>query len=136
MQRLEDTRIHLKETVLKLEYDNKEFLTQFEAKAIDVTREILNNSEKQIKEQLQKLGITSTEIQSGENTTIHYSMSNKEAGAAIQKNARDLAAKRREANRAANAMLRAKSDVYKWTRNNPFIIPQRLTDTAEKAHQD
>jgi hypothetical protein len=136
MQRLEDTRIHLKEAVLKLEHDNKEFLTQFEARAIDITREVLNNSEKQIKEQLQKLGITSTEIQFGENTTTHYSMSNKEAGAAIQKYARDLAAKRREANRAANAMLRAQSDVYKWTSNNPFIIPQGLTDTAKKAHED
>lgn len=136
MQRLEDTRIHLKEAVLKLEYDNKEFLRQFETKANDVTREILNDSEKQIKDQLQKLGITSSEIQFGENTTTIYSMSNKQAGAAIQAHARALAAKRREANRAANAMLRAKSDVDNWTRSNPFIIPQSLTDTARRTHED
>ncbi len=133
---VDEIKTYLKEEILRLEYDNKEFIKQFEKKALDVTREILNNSEKQIKKELEHYGITSHEIQFGENSTTIYSMSNKEAGKGLQDAASELAKSRREVNKSGLKSIKSREEVENISKNNPFLIPNSLIEKVEQERTD
>ena len=127
-----DIQVYLREEILRIEYDNKEFITLFQQKATDVTSEILDNSKTQIEKELQHYGITSTDIVSGETVSTIYSMSDKSAGKGLQAAAAVLAKKRREVNQAGNRALKSQSEVQKSAKDNPFLIPENLKGAAEQ----
>lgn len=139
---VEDIQVYLKEEIMHLEYDAKEFTKTFEQRANQITLEMLKNSEEQIKGEIQKYGITINAKReeekrlpgSGGLDTL-YDMSNQGAGRALQVAAGDLAKKRREVDKVREASVQSRDAVTKAKQANPFIIPEPLVTTAEKDRQ-
>jgi hypothetical protein len=103
----------------------------FEGQATQLTRTILDNSERQVKAEASRYGLEVEGLVFKE-----YSMT---AGgpvqAGLQEAARTLAAKRSECDGAANAFLRAQTTAQDDVRRNPFLPSQDLLDGQEAARR-
>ena len=131
---VEEIQIYLKEEILRLEYDNKEFIKQFQQKAVDVAREILGNSENQIKKELEHYGIIS-QMRLGNDqmsSEVVYGMNNKDAGKGLQNASSELAKKRREVNKFALKSIHSREELERFAKDSPFLIPDSLNQKVEK----
>ena len=89
-QRFDDTKVALKEELLRLEHENKEFLKTFEDRAMQITRELLDKGEQEIKKEQDRLGLKPGHRQTAAEAKAFTDM---------QAAARELAPKRRNADK-------------------------------------
>jgi hypothetical protein len=118
----------LKGEIEKLRDERKTFLTQFEDQATTITREVLDNSEKQIKAELDRMGV---KVEHGMLWDTYSMKGDVQQG--LRDGARRLAGKRREVNGLLNAFLRAKKAVDDARVANPFIMDDALLTAMDAA---
>jgi hypothetical protein len=126
----------IREQLTQLNRDNDDFIGRFQKRGEGITGDVLDNSEKNIREEMRRYGITWTENDRAGSTGREYHMANKDAADAIRKSARELAAKRRQADTLLDTYHKAREKLDDWLRNQPlipFLVPQNLVDDNDQA---
>ena len=105
----------------------QDFITKFGQAAMDMTRDLLNASKKEINDEMGKL-LTGS---------LHILTISPENQASLQSAARALATKRREANRAGNKALKSQQALYQAEAKVPLLGPPRdLKDAYDTERAD
>ncbi len=112
----DETKVVLREELLRLEHENLEFLKRFEERALAVTRELLDTGQKQIGAERMRLGLGD-----GSAGTVQ-SPEQRAAFVAMQAEARALAAKRAPIEQLLG-QVQEDERWWKSQESSPFIDP-------------